>query len=56
MGNMNTYFDFVGYVKEITNSDVMVVHVLTAAYLLCAIPWIIELIMERVTRKTEQPR
>ncbi|XP_065172787.1 monocarboxylate transporter 1-like, partial [Atheta coriaria] len=36
------------YVKDVTGSDIMVVHLLTFAYLTCTIPWIIELCYERI--------
>lgn len=38
----------VGFVKEVTQSHEMAVHLLTLAYLLCAIPWTIEIIIKKI--------
>ncbi|XP_017773473.1 PREDICTED: monocarboxylate transporter 1 isoform X2 [Nicrophorus vespilloides] len=41
----------IGFVKEVTQSDKMAVHLLTGAYLLCGIPWTIELLLKRLSKK-----
>lgn len=37
-------FFVLGLVKSVTHSDAMVVHVLSLAYLICSITWIIEIV------------
>lgn len=39
-----------GIVKQLTASNIMVLHLLTAAYLLCGIPWSIELMGKKLRR------
>ncbi|KAJ8971340.1 hypothetical protein NQ314_000753 [Rhamnusium bicolor] len=35
------------YIKSVTQSDVMVVHLLTVAYLICSVSWIVELLWKK---------
>ncbi|GJQ75155.1 hypothetical protein Trydic_g9761 [Trypoxylus dichotomus] len=42
-----------GWVKDFTGSNIMVVHLLTIVHLLCAIPWMIEIFILRVLRRTK---
>ncbi|XP_074036859.1 monocarboxylate transporter 7 isoform X2 [Leptinotarsa decemlineata] len=39
------------YVKAITHSDAMVIHVLTMAYLICSISWIVELVYKKIKER-----
>ncbi|XP_044255843.1 monocarboxylate transporter 3 [Tribolium madens] len=41
------------FVKKVTQSDVMVVHLLSLAYLTCVVTWIIELIIKKLRKKQE---
>ncbi|CAH1116605.1 unnamed protein product [Phaedon cochleariae] len=39
------------YVKAVTQNDVMIIHVLTAACLVCSFTWTVELVITRFSRK-----
>ncbi|XP_022901443.2 monocarboxylate transporter 1 [Onthophagus taurus] len=42
-----------GVIKNLTQSNTMVVHLLTVVYLFCAIPWIIEIIITKLKKKND---
>ncbi|CAH0561109.1 unnamed protein product [Brassicogethes aeneus] len=43
------------YIKAVTGSDAMVIHVLTLAYLICTVTWTIEMILSKLkTKKTTE--
>ncbi|KAF2894569.1 hypothetical protein ILUMI_11604 [Ignelater luminosus] len=46
-----TFGPLIAFVKAVTQSHEMVVHVLTVAYLLCAVPWMLELIYTKIIKK-----
>ena len=43
---------FVGIVKDLTGSDLMVVHMLTILCILCAVPWSLEIFYKKMVKKS----
>lgn len=43
----------VGVVSTLTGSDVAVVHVVSVAFLLCGVPWVIEILYTRISERDE---